>query len=171
MQKLERVFQNVAQNGKRIRLSIHIVAVERRLGKLDIPVAEVIPNKIHRNIACNAELVSIQVRRHLADTALELRDNPLIRRRKLHVFNGLNLHPFYVHQHETGSVPKLVDEVSTRFHLRIHITGVVARSNARKERKTQGVRAVFFDNFERIDTVAERLTHLSALLVAHYTVN
>ena len=66
---------------------------------------------------------------------------------------------------------KLIDEVAARFYLRIRIAGIVPRRNPRHQGQAQRVCAVFFDNFQRIDSVTERFTHLSALLVTDNTVN
>ena len=87
---------------------------------------------------------------------------------RAHLFE---FHALAIHEHKARSVPDFIHEVARAFRLFVHITHIAAGSDALHERKAQAVRAVLVDNFQRVDTVAERFTHLSAQLVAHYAVN
>ena len=76
-----------------------------------------------------------------------------------------------IHLDKTRRVPNLIREVSRGFHSLPVEAHVVARRIAGHQREAQCVRAVAVNDFERIDAVAERLGHLSALRVAHQSVN
>ena len=76
-----------------------------------------------------------------------------------------------VHLDKARRIPDLIREVSRSFHSLPVEAHVVARRIARHQGEAQRIRAVALNDFERIDAVSERLGHLSALGIAHQTVN
>ena len=66
------------------------------------------------------------------------------------------------------TIKDIVEELSL-----IHISHaqIVAGRDAQSQRNAQRIRAVLFDHFQRIDAVAQGLTHLAALRVAHKAVD
>ena len=171
MKQLQSVFQNKAEHRQRTRLALLVLAVERGLRQLDIPIAEIAPDEIRGQLAGHAQLVFVEIGRHLADTVLQAGNNPFVRGRKFYTFDRRDFLSLRVHKYKTGSIPQLVDKVAAGFHFDVGIPRIVAGRDARQQRQPQRVRAVFFDNLQRVDAVAQRFTHLAALLVADDSVN
>ena len=171
MQQLQNGFQNVAEHAERMNLQFFVVAVKERLFHFDVPVAEIRPHEVV-NFACGkTDFVFVEIDGNLFDKPLKLGENPFVNRQFFKLGNVLKLLAFHVHDEETAGVPKLVHEVAAGFHLFFGISGVASRSDARSQTETQGVGAVFVDNLQRIDAVAKRFGHLSALTVADEAVN
>ena len=76
-----------------------------------------------------------------------------------------------VHAHEAGGVPQLVGEVTGGLDLLVGEAHIVSGGVTRSQGEAESVRAVVGDDLQRIDAVAQRLGHLTALGVAHQTVD
>ena len=76
-----------------------------------------------------------------------------------------------VHLDEARRIPNLIRKVARGFHSLPVEAHVVTRRIARHQGEAQRICAVALNDFERIDAVSERLGHLSALGIAHQTVN
>ena len=77
----------------------------------------------------------------------------------------------HVHHDETGCVPYLVCKVAACLNSLPVETHVVARCITGDQGHTQGICTVLVDHLQRIDTVAQGLTHLTALAVTHQTMD
>ena len=77
----------------------------------------------------------------------------------------------YIHKEETGSIPNLIHKVSAGFHTAMIETHIISGSISGKKRHSQGICPVSTDDFQRIDSVSQGLTHLSSLIVSHQTVD
>ena len=78
MKQLQSVFQNKAEHRQRTRLALLVLAIERGLRQLDIPIAEIAPDEIRGQLAGHAQLVFVEIGRHLADTVLQAGNNPCL---------------------------------------------------------------------------------------------
>ena len=77
----------------------------------------------------------------------------------------------YIHKEETGSIPNLIHKVSAGFHTAMIETHIVSRGISGKKSHSQSIRPVCSDDFQRIDSVSQGLTHLSSLIISNKTVN
>src|SRR4051812_15495671 len=75
-----------------------------------------------------------------------------------------------VFEDEAGYVPQFVREMLVAADAIFGELDVVAHRGADDKRQARGVGAVFFYHRERIDDVAETLTHLLSLAIAHEAV-
>ena len=74
-----------------------------------------------------------------------------------------------VHQDQPRGVPDFVGEVAADLKLFLGDKKVLAGID--DQAVAQGIRAVFVNDFQRIDGVAQRLGHLAALGIPHGTVD
>ena len=90
--------------------------LQANLRKLDIPVAENIPDEIIELLNCDAELESLEIVRNLFDEVVIEAEHPLILERKLigqtRFFGAVE-----VHKDKACGVPELVRKVAARFDL------------------------------------------------------
>ena len=140
-------------------------------GELNVPVTEQIPDEIIKLLYSDTKLEFIKIICNLFGEIIELRKNPFILEGKV---SG-NVRCLFVlckiHKDETGSIPNLVSEVTGGLDLLIGITHIVSGAVTCSESEAESISTVLIDNEKRIDTVTERLTHLSAQLVTDNTVN
>ena len=144
--------------------------LQANLRKLDIPVAENIPDEIVELLNGDSELESLKIIGNLFDEVVIEAEHPLILERKLigqtRFFGAVE-----VHKDKACGVPELVRKVAARFDLFVGISHVVSGAVAVGKSEAQGICAVFVNDLERIDAVAERLRHFSAQLIADESVD
>ncbi len=172
MKQLQSFGQNAVLRSTVQRVSPLVgLAVQTRFYHLDVPVAELLPQEIVNLLYGNAELVAVHIVRHLTDQRIYLRKDPFICQCQAHPGFSDGLCFFQVHHDETGRVPYFVGEVPAGLHA-LHVeTHVVAGRVSGDQRQTERVRAVFVDDFERIDTVSEGFTHLASLGITNESVD
>ena len=149
-----------------------LVIVQTRFYHLDVPVAEFFPYKVVYFLYGNTQFEFFHVIGHIFCHIVELTQDPFVCCCQFGQIHGSrNFCFFQVHHDETGSVPYFVCEVSAGFHTLPVETHIVTRCITGHQSKTQGVRAVFVDDFQRIDTVTQGFTHLSSLRISYQTVD
>ena len=144
------------------------------LRHLDIPVAEEVPCEGIYLTERNSYLVVFNVIGYALYKLIKSRKNPLILDSKLVRRGSLQklLVAFgEIHKNESRCVPELVCEVSCRLDLLVGEAHIVTGSVTRCKRKAESIGAELLDNLKRINTVAERLRHLSSLRISYETVN
>ena len=153
-------------------LARRIFIIEPRFCQLDVPVAELAPDKLVDHAPRFAQLELLQILRHARRRLLAARQDPAVGERiVLRRRSEARIEVLQIHEHEARGVPQLVREISRRFDALPVEAHVVARRVARNEHEAQGVRTVLVDDLDGIDAVAERLRHLAPLAVAHETVD
>ena len=131
MQQAERVFKNEQKHAERAALLFRVLAVQSGFGKLDVPIAEIVPHKIGELVRRDAEIELPQSAVHFADARLQTGDDPAVGGLQLDFRERRNLIVLHVHEHETRGVPNLIDEVARSLYLRIGKARIVPRRNAR----------------------------------------
>ena len=77
MKKLQRIAQNCFQSPECCCLGVVLVIVQPWFYHLDIPVTELLPDKVINFLDCNAQLVFIQVLRNLCCQGIYFGEYPL----------------------------------------------------------------------------------------------
>ncbi len=144
-----------------------VLAIETGLRGFDVPVAEIVPSEVINAVSSFAQFVFIQVCAYVVFGVSQAVQDPLVSQGEL-VFGGYEIFVvvIQVHEGELGRVPQLVGEVSISFYSFIIETHIVARGIAGHQSEAQGIGAVFLDDFQWIDAVAQRFGHLAALGVS-----
>ncbi len=80
MQQLHRLVEH--EGGRRLRLGLGrgVRALQQRLGELEIPVAENVPDEAIGGIGRIVEAIGFDRRRHLGDRLGRLANDPLVER-------------------------------------------------------------------------------------------
>ena len=175
MQEAQRSFQRGEQRRLRARaFGRRLLAVERGLGQLDGPIAQLVPDEAVDAARRVAQPVFVERRAGLVGAALKAAQDPAVvdgggpggehggghgRRRRIRV-----------HEDEAGRVPDLVCERAVARDAIDRELDVAALPRHRGQREAQRVGAVLRGEVERVDDVALRFRHLLALLVAHHGV-
>ena len=169
MQELERDVQHLYQRPQRGIPRGILPVPQTRLDHLDIPVAQLLPHEVVDLVQSYAQLEPVHIVRDILYQPVGLGQYPLIRQSEA-------LRSFYdrgisqIHHDKSGCIPYLVGEVAARLHSLPVEAHIIARRVACHERHAQRVRAVFVDDLDGIDAVAERLAHLASLRVSHQSV-
>ena len=173
MQKAHRTLEYRAQDIEcHIARARVLLVIEARLRQFDVPVAELAPQELVNHAACFAELVVLEVRRHIVRRLGRTRENPAVGERAVALLRHEGIvRALEIHQHIARCVPDLIRKIARGLHALPVEAHVVARGIARDEHEAQRVRAVFLDDLYGVDAVAERLGHLASLAVAHKAVD
>ena len=173
MHQLECVLERLTQHpqGTVCRLRICIFVVNTVLRDLDIPVAELIPDKIMNFLHCYAEFVFIHILCHIFRDCVCARDNPPVNRHQIRGIRLAKRNIVQIHQNKTGCIPHLVGEITARLHAFSVKTHVVAGSIACHKCQAKRIRAIFLNHLERIDSVSERLAHFPSEGIADQAVD
>ena len=170
MQQFEGVAQDIDQNLAG-NLGLGAILPQAGFDQLDIPVAEDIPDEVVQLADSDTQLELFEIVGDLADQFIKFGEHPLVLDGELVQREGkVHLLVLEVHQDETGSVPDLVGEVAAGDDLLVAEAHVVTRGIAGGKGEAQRVGAVLVDDLQRVDAVAQRLAHLSALRVADQAV-
>ena len=169
MNDAEDAVQDVQKDFLNIFLCFLVISVQSGLAQFDIPVAVGIPDEIIDLAGGNAQLEMIHVLADFSGQSIELGKDPAVFQfqflRELVFVDG------EVHHDETAGIPDLVAEVPHGFaFLRIE-THVVSGRVAGDQVVAQRIGAVLIGHVQRIDAVAQRLGHLSALGITHQAVD
>ena len=152
-------------------LCLCIFAIETRFCDFDIPVAVFRPDEIIYFLRRHAELVAVKIFRHLGDDLIESAEDPFVGDFELAFIRQFTRRFFGSHEHKTRCVVNLIAEITCGFHLFPVETHVITSRVACKQREAQRVGAVLFNYLKGINAVAERFAHLSALAIAHNSVD
>ena len=82
MAEAQRAIEHEAQRRRDLRALGGIVPVEARLGRLEVPVADVVPDEAVERLDGRGEVVGVDQRRDLLDRAVEARQHPAVDRRR-----------------------------------------------------------------------------------------
>ena len=153
--------------------SIRIVlAIETALRRFDVPVTEIVPCEVVDAVCRFTEFILVKVRAYIVFGVGETVEDPLVGQRQLFLGRDeILVIVIQVHQGELGRIPELVGEVSISFDTFIVETHIIARGVAGHQGEAERICAVLFDDFKRIDAVAEGFGHLAALRVADKAVD
>ena len=160
MSEPERRAEHVQQRLRDLALGRRIVAVEARLGGLEVPVADVVPDEAVERLDGGGEVVGVERGGHLGDGVGELPEHPGVDRlgargRRL----GLRID---VEQDHARRVPELVAEPAALLDRALGEAHVLRRAHL-EQAVARRVGAVPRDQVERIDARAERLRHAPAV--------
>ena len=149
-----------------------LIAVSKgKFCRFNVPVAKLVP-KIFHQCACRIVVaVAVKSSAHFGNGAVEPPENPAVKFRQVPVADGNKLAPFKIAENVAACVPDFVCKTASKLKRIFVDKNVLPLSAQKAERKLKCVRAVFIDDFKRVNAVAERLAHLSALPVAHKPMN
>ncbi len=109
--QLEAVLQDVNQQGDRPVLLRLVLAVEGEFGRLDVPVAEIVPEELVDALSGVVEPVDLQGLPDLGDGCVETVKNPLVHVFQYDGIQRLESASFQVHEDVPGGVPHLVGKL------------------------------------------------------------
>jgi hypothetical protein len=147
---------------------VGVVALERGLGELDVPVAELGPEEAGRwRSRLRVEAVAVDRLAHLGDRRLQAREDVAVGRAEA-ATNGLErqrrvLAP--LHQREARRVPHLVEERAVSGRARDRELHVPAPRRERGEREAQAIGAGRGDALREL--LLDALEHGGELLLGH----
>ena len=145
-----------------------MLSVEERFGEFHVPVADLAPDEFVERVGGEVEAELGQCLLHLGRRAGGLADDPAVGggfRRGRGALGRVTL-PDAVHLGKAAGVPELGAEIPvSRNALRVELQHATERGHGRIG-KAQGIGAVFVDDLQRVDDVAQGLGHLLALGVA-----
>ncbi|MPM90282.1 hypothetical protein SDC9_137403 [bioreactor metagenome] len=170
MQQRQRTGQHIHQHLTG-GLRLFTAGKQARLGKFDIPVAEHIPNKVVDLLYRDAQFKFFDVLADLTHGLIIAGEYPFVRGGKRFGQGVWHFVLAQIHMNKPRSVPNLVAEVTTGLDLFVRITHIVAGCIAGRQRQAQRIRTVFVNFLKGINTVTQRFAHLTALRVAHQTMN
>ena len=133
------------------------------LGDLNVPVTELIPYEIVYLRKGNTQFEFIQVLCNILHQCIACRQNPLICR---HQFRGFRLRyilSFHIHKDETRRIPYLIGKITACLYSFIIETHVITRRITCDQCHTKCICTILIDNIQRVDTIAQRFTHLTSL--------
>ena len=129
--------------------------LQTNLRKLDIPVAENIPDEIVELLNGDSELESLKIIGNLSDEVVIEAEHPLILERKF--FGQFRLlGAVEIHEDKACGVPELIGKVAARLNLFVGISHIVSGAVAVGKGEAQSVRAVLVNDLERVNAVAQR---------------
>ncbi len=131
--------------------------VQAGLGKLDVPVAELVPEEgvqLARNVGELELVVGLVERGHQARQAAE---DPAVGRRCRHRFPRLEA--FQVHVHEARGVAHLVGEVTAADQLVLVELQVLRAGYLHQQAEAHAIGAVILHKLQRVHAVATALRH------------
>ena len=146
-------------------------ARQHRLGHLDVPVTELVPEEVVDRVRGLVEAERRERLVHLPRGVVDAREDPALHRLQVVALDllGLAQRRVDVRQGEARRVPDLVRERGVALHAALGQRDVAIRSHDGQS-EADRVRAVLLDHVQRIDDVPLRLRHLLPMLVAHESV-
>ena len=160
------------------------ILTEAQLLDLNIPVAELIPEKLPQGLRDLMKAVLLAGAIYDFGAAVEAAENPsvldrhfTIRQRFRFVPVGFLRHPrlhsraFHVEEQKSSRIPDLVGEVACRFHAVFARHYVGARSSRQHQREPHRIGPIFLGDRKRVDRIAARLRHFLPLGIADQAVN
>ena len=172
MQQLHGYAENVVQDILSLKSRSALLIKQPALGDLDIPVAERLPDEVNDLRQCDTVLILLEVGSCLGYKPVKSREDPLILERELGRVSLADIEVILtVHDNESHGIPDLVAEVTTHLDLVFLESLVITGSITCYEGESQGVGTGLLNDLERVDTVTQGLTHLTALRVSYETVD
>ena len=144
--------------------------IQTRFSQLDIPVANLAPDEVVNHAASFAQLEFLQHFGNALGGVLQTGQNPFICQ-SVRCQLSIGIIALHVHQRKAGSVPDLVGKVTGCLYALPVEAHIVTRGVAGDQHKAQGVSAIFVNNLQRINAVAQRFGHLATLAVAYQTMD
>ena len=169
VQQLQDTQQHIAQHILGGLLCLRILAVQAGLGQLDIPVAVGVPDEVVDLGGGNAQLVGLQIVGDLADQGIQLAEDPFVL--QLQLLGQLDLVDGQVHHDEAAGIPDFVGKVTHGFALLHEETHIIAGAVAGDQVEAQSIRAVLLGHLKGVDSVAQGLGHLAALVITDKAVD
>ena len=146
------------------------VIVQTRFYHLDIPVTEFLPDKVVYFLYGDTHLIFFHVICYFFRNRIEHGKNPFVHICHLccrHLCRNFRF--LQIHHNETGSIPYFVGKVSAGLYSLPVETHIITRCISGDQSQTQCICTVFVNNFQRIDTISQRFTHLSSLRITNQT--
>ena len=147
------------------------VVLQQGFRELHIPVADLAPDKRIKRVGGVVKAVVGQRRIDVLADAGGFTHDPFVQGRLGGGHRGRCAGEHVVHFGKPVGVPQFRAEVPVACDAGCGQLQVAAHGGHRRQRKAHGVRAVFVDQFQRVEDIAERFRHLLALLVAHQSVD
>ena len=171
MQELGGLAQHEGGDGARLVLRRAVLALQDRLGELDVPVADDAPDEL---VERGGRIVQPELGDRLVDAvvgARQLAQHPFVDRelgrRRIETLGQRRA----VHLGKARGVPELGGEVARALDPRRRQPQAAGlRGRHRRHGEAQRIGAVFVDQLQGVDDVALGLRHLLALLVRHQPV-
>ena len=130
---------------------------------LNIPVTELGPDKVVDLLNRNTEFVFLHVLGNFLRQSIYLGKDPLICLLEFLISRLCDRIITQMHHNETGCIPYLIGKVTAGFYTFVVETHIVTRRITCNKGETKCVCTVFINNLQRVNTIAEGLTHLTSL--------
>ena len=175
MEQLNQILQGFLQDISRRLLILFILTVQSSLDDFDVPITVLVPNYFIYLLSGQTQLELVQGLGHCFCGRIHSGNHPFV----LILENGgrfichrqeIAVLILQVHDGEPGCVPQLVGEVSGGLQTAGQESGIVTRRNSGAQHESQCIRTVLVDDNQRIDSVAQRFTHLPTLFITYQTV-
>ena len=172
MQKTQCLVKHIHKHLQSGLLLSGILTVQSCLCQFNIPVTVGVPQEVVHLLHRNAQLILLKIFSNLGNQRVQLGQHPLIGSGKLVCCRQLIFCVLAkVHQHIAAGVPQLIGKIPHCFaslHIKAHIiAGCIAGDHVH----TQSITAVLINHFQRINAVAKRFGHLTALIITNEAVN
>src|SRR5439155_3823234 len=162
------------------------------LDQLDVPIAELAPEKVVDAVGSLVEAVSFERLIDIVDHAVEARKNPAIlqasRFESAHplcsagaLARGLSelfqrpdtglLRRVHTHEHETSCIPDLIGKITIPLSSIFRKCNVGARGSHGCQREARGIGPEALDDVDRVDHIPLGFGHLLALGIPYQRVN
>ena len=159
VQQAHDLVQHPAGVTRDLRLPDLVLAVQRHLDELQVPVAELVPHEVVEGVHGGGEVVDAHRLLDRREAALEAARDPAVDLGGVAALRRVSLG---AEQHEPGRVPQLVGEAAAHGDLlfaEAHVLGAAHEQQA----EARGVGAVRVDHLERVDARTQTLAHAPAV--------
>ena len=143
---------------------IFICFPETNFRHLNVPVAEFIPQEVINFLYSDSKLVFIHIVCNITDYGVQLGKDPFVFKAEIIQICRLSYSlALQIHHNETGCIPDFVCKITAGLYTFPVETHVISRCITCDQSQSKCICAVFINNFQRIDTISERFTHLTSL--------
>ena len=137
------------------RYRIFILFISTDLGNLNIPVAELIPDKIINFLYSDTEFEFVHIFSCILGKCIYPGEYPLICRVQFICGRLCDRHSFQIHHDKSRCIPYFICKVSGSLHTLPVETHVISGCITRNQCQTECICTVFINDFKRIDTISE----------------
>ena len=173
VEELEGFIQDVHQGLLGYSPSDFIGMIEIELDQLQVPVTQLVPDKVVDELSPLVKSVFLQGPCGLGDGPVEPSQDPFIRGTALCQVYPLTVVAiiFQVHCGEPCRVPDLVGEVAISLDPLLGEPDIPTLRGEGSKAETKGIGAILFDHHQGIDDVPLGLAHLLSLHISHQGMN
>ncbi len=172
MQQLHGNTQDMVQYPLCLQSGWILPVEEPGLHELDIPVTELLPDKLINLLKGDAQFKVVKVFGHFSGKSVSPAEDPLVSGREFAPVDPAEVRILIeIHQHKSRGIPYLVGKIPAGFHLLRGKSQVVPGRITCSQSEPQRISTILPDHFKRIYAVAEGFAHLPALRVSDYTMD